>query len=206
MLIKTPLLHQSLGPRVFPSFFFLSFSLSLSLYFWLIPWSAEAFWAHFLARASKTLSRRRTVASPTREGAWFLRAAGRALRTGLYWLSAYTRGYQPLSLSYFLTVNSGLPGSGSLKDQHLSQNNHMKLSTKNVTSQSKRKIKTVWRDQASNKTQIWKKFWNYQTGRLKITMVNTVSALKGKVDNMLNQMPNVIREENSKNEPKSYKN
>ena len=33
-------------------------------------------------------------------------------------------------------------------------------------------------------------------------MVNTVSALKGKVDNMLN----VIIEENSKNEPKSYKN
>lgn len=37
-------------------------------------------------------------------------------------------------------------------------------------------------------------------------MINTVSALKGKADNMLNQMPNVIREENSKNEPKSYKN
>lgn len=37
-------------------------------------------------------------------------------------------------------------------------------------------------------------------------MINTVSALKGKVDNMLNQTPNVIREGNSKNEPKSYKN
>lgn len=37
-----------------------------------------------------------------------------------------------------------------------------------------------------------------QTGRFKITMINTVSALKGKADNMLNQMPNVIREENSK--------
>ena len=35
MLIKTALLHQSFGSRVF-----LSFSLSLS--FWLIPWSAEA--------------------------------------------------------------------------------------------------------------------------------------------------------------------
>ena len=33
MLIKTPLLHESFGPRVF---------LSLSLSFWLIPWSAEA--------------------------------------------------------------------------------------------------------------------------------------------------------------------
>lgn len=27
-------------------------------------------------------------------------------------------------------------------------------------------------------------------GDLKITMINTVSALKGKADNMLNQMPN----------------
>ena len=35
MLIKTPLLHQGLGPRVF-------LSLSLSLYFWLIPWSVKA--------------------------------------------------------------------------------------------------------------------------------------------------------------------
>ena len=46
MLIKTPLLHQSFGLRVFLSFSFLSFSLSLSLFlslsFWLIPWSAEA--------------------------------------------------------------------------------------------------------------------------------------------------------------------
>ena len=41
MLVKTPLLHQSFGPRVFLSFFlFLSFSLSL--FFWLIPWSAKA--------------------------------------------------------------------------------------------------------------------------------------------------------------------
>ena len=35
MLIKTPLLHQSSGPRIF-------LSLSLSLYIWLIPWSVEA--------------------------------------------------------------------------------------------------------------------------------------------------------------------
>ena len=46
ILIKIPLLHQSLGPRVFLSFFFLSFSLSLclsvSIYFWLIPWNEEA--------------------------------------------------------------------------------------------------------------------------------------------------------------------
>ena len=42
MLIKTPLLHQSLGPHVC-----LSVCLSLShiyiyIYFWLIPWSAKA--------------------------------------------------------------------------------------------------------------------------------------------------------------------
>ena len=36
MLIKTPLLHQSLGPCVC-----LSLSLSLSLYFWLISWNAK---------------------------------------------------------------------------------------------------------------------------------------------------------------------
>ena len=39
MLIKTPLLHQSLGPRVFLSF---CLSLSLSLYFWLIFWNVKA--------------------------------------------------------------------------------------------------------------------------------------------------------------------
>ena len=37
ILIKTPLLHQSLGPHVF-----LSFSLYLSIYFWLISWNAKA--------------------------------------------------------------------------------------------------------------------------------------------------------------------
>ena len=37
MLIKTPLLRQSLGPHVF-----LSFTFSLSLYSWLIPRSAKA--------------------------------------------------------------------------------------------------------------------------------------------------------------------
>ena len=92
MLIKTPLFHQSFGSCVFFSFYSSCLSLSLSLYFWLIPWSAEARWAHFLARASETLSRGRTVPSPTREGARCPRAAVWALRTGLYWLSAYTRG------------------------------------------------------------------------------------------------------------------
>ena len=71
MLIKTlPLLHQSSGPRVFLS---LSLSLSPFLFFRLIPWSTEALWVHFLAWASKTLSRRRSVPSPHQEGAWGLR-------------------------------------------------------------------------------------------------------------------------------------
>ena len=115
LLIKTPLFHQSLGSRVFLSFFL--FFLSFSIYFWLIPWSSEVPWAHFLAWASKTLLRRHTAPSPTGEGAWCLRAAAQALRIGLYWLSAWTRVYQPLSLSYFLMVDSGPPGSGPLKDQ-----------------------------------------------------------------------------------------
>ena len=54
-----------------PMSFFLSLSLSLS--FRLIPWSAEALWVHFPARASKTLLRRRSAPSPHREGAWGLR-------------------------------------------------------------------------------------------------------------------------------------
>ena len=83
-----------------PVSFFLSipfFCLSLSLYFWLIPWRVQARWAHFLAWLLRP-SREGTVPSPTREGARCLRAATRALRTGLYWLSAQNRGYQPLSL------------------------------------------------------------------------------------------------------------
>ena len=90
-------------------------SVSLSLYFWLIPWSAEARWAHFLAWASKTLSRRRTAPSPTREGARCLRAAAPALRT---LLALHLNQGTSASFSYFLIVNSRPPGSGPLKDQH----------------------------------------------------------------------------------------
>ena len=73
-LIKTPLLHQSSGPHVFLSLSLssLSFSLSLPLFFRLIPWSAEALWVHFPARASKTPLRRCSVPSPHREGTWGL--------------------------------------------------------------------------------------------------------------------------------------
>ena len=42
MLIKTPLLHQSFGPRVYLSVCLSILPVFLSLYFWLIPWSAEA--------------------------------------------------------------------------------------------------------------------------------------------------------------------
>ena len=55
-----------------PVSLFLSLSLSLFLFFRLIPWSAEALWVHFPAWASKTLSRRRSVTLPHREGAWGL--------------------------------------------------------------------------------------------------------------------------------------
>ena len=65
MLIKTPVLHQSSGPQVFLS---LSLSLSLTLFFRLILWSTEALRVHFPARASKTLSRRRSAPSPNLEG------------------------------------------------------------------------------------------------------------------------------------------
>ena len=52
---------------------FLSVFLFLSLCLRLFLWSTEAFWVHFPAQASKTLSRRRSAPSPRREGAWGLR-------------------------------------------------------------------------------------------------------------------------------------
>ena len=88
-----PFLHFFLS---FLSFLFLSFSLlSLFLSFFLsnpslfsslfLANSLDLWgrWAHFLAWASKTLSRRHIVPSLTREGAWYPRAAAWALRTGL---------------------------------------------------------------------------------------------------------------------------
>ena len=55
-----------------PVSFFLSLSLPLSLFFRLIPWSAEALWVHFPARGSKTLLRRCSAPSPHWEGTWGL--------------------------------------------------------------------------------------------------------------------------------------
>ena len=114
MLIKTPLLHQSSGPRVF---LFLSFFLflALSLFFRLIPWSAEALLVHFPAQASKTLSRRCSAPSPHWEGAWGLREQSKPC-AGAFLAFSVNKEYQPLSLLYFLIVDSGPPSSGPLKD------------------------------------------------------------------------------------------
>ena len=82
MLIKTPLLHQSFGPHVF-----LLLSLSLSLFFRLIPWSARLSKFTFLPRLLR----------PSQEGALCLHPIERAPEAfvnraspvqGLYWLSA----------------------------------------------------------------------------------------------------------------------
>ena len=62
MLIKTPLLHRSFGPRVL-----LAFSLSQA-----VSLECRGSLVHFIALASKTLCRRRSVPSPHREGAWGL--------------------------------------------------------------------------------------------------------------------------------------
>ena len=63
---------------------------------------------------------------PSREGTLCLHPIERAPEAfvnraspvqGLSWLSALTKEYQPLSLSFtFLSVDSGPPGSGPLKD------------------------------------------------------------------------------------------
>ena len=108
MLTKTPLFHQSLGPCVC-----LSFSLSLSL--WLILWSVGTC-AHSPAQTSKTLSRRCTVPSPPREGTWCLCERRKPCAKGFIGLCINQGISASLSLSYFLIVNSGLPGSGPLKD------------------------------------------------------------------------------------------
>ena len=73
-IIKAPLLHQSLGPRVF----FVSLSLFLCLFFWLIIWNVETRQAHFPAQASKTPSRGRLVPP-----SWAIQV----LCQGLYWSS-----------------------------------------------------------------------------------------------------------------------
>ena len=106
MLIKTPLLHQSFGPCVL---------LSLSLFFRLIPWSAEVLCVHFPARASKTLSRRCSAPSPHWEGAWGLREQSKPC-AGALLAFCINQGISASFSFTFLLVDSGPPGSGPLKD------------------------------------------------------------------------------------------
>ena len=109
MLNKTPLLHQSSGPRVFLS---LSFSLSLRLFLW----SAEGLWVHFPAWASQTLSRRRSTPSPHREGTWGLRKQSTPCARGLIGFLRKPRNVSLLLSFTFLSVDSGPPGSSPLMD------------------------------------------------------------------------------------------
>ena len=76
--------------------------LSLSLSFRLIPWSAEALWVHFPARVSKTLSRRCSVPSPHREGAWGLREQSKPCARGFIGFLRKPRNISLFSLLYFL--------------------------------------------------------------------------------------------------------
>ena len=84
-----------------PVSFFLSFSLSLS--FWLIPWSTETCLAHSPAQASETLSRRHPMPSPLLErvpGA-FVRDASPVSRTLLvFCVNQGVSAFFSLSLSY----------------------------------------------------------------------------------------------------------
>ena len=100
-IIKTPLLHQSLGPMSF----FLSFSVSFSP--WLILWSSKTCLAHSLAWASKTLSRRRPMPSPLLERApsAFVRDASPVSRA----LLVFLRKPGSISLSLSFTFLSSPP-------------------------------------------------------------------------------------------------
>ena len=106
MLNKTPLLHQSLGPRVC-----LSFSHSLSTQ--LILWRVEPHCAHSPAWASKTLSRRRTVPSLPREGARCLRERHKPCVKNFI---GFLRKPGNVGLSLSLIADSGPPGSSPLND------------------------------------------------------------------------------------------
>ena len=112
MLIKTPLLHQSSGPRVF-----LSLSLSPSLSF--SGWSPGA------QRLSE-FTFLPGLLRPSREGALLLHLIERAPEASVNRASPVSGAllafcvnqgiYQPLSRLYFLIVDSRPAGSGPLKD------------------------------------------------------------------------------------------
>ena len=117
MLIKTPLLHQSSGPRVLLSLS-LSFSLSLppSFSLRLFLWSTEVLCVYFPAWASKTLSRRHSVPSPHQEGAWGLHEQNKPPAGALLAFCVNQGISASFSLLYFLSVDSRPPGSDPLKD------------------------------------------------------------------------------------------
>ena len=98
MLIKTPLPIRAMGPLSF----FLSLSLSLSLFFRLIPWSTEALWVHFPAWVSKTHSRRCSAPSPHREGTWGLHEQSKPCAGALLALCINQGISASFSLLYFL--------------------------------------------------------------------------------------------------------
>ena len=112
MLNKTPLLHKSLGPRVFLSFF-----LSLSLSLRLILWSAEARWAHFLAQLLRTSWEGSQCLHPFKKvpGAYMKQCKPR-VKGFIGFLHKPRNISLSLSLFYFLIVNSRPPGYGPLKD------------------------------------------------------------------------------------------
>ena len=112
---------NTFAPSEFGPCVFLSLSLSLSLFFRLIPWSEEALWVHFPALASKTLSRRRSVPSPHREGAWGLHEPSKS-RAGALLAFCVNQGISAsFSLLYFLIGRLWITRFWSIKrPQHYS--------------------------------------------------------------------------------------
>ena len=92
-----------------------SFFLYIYLYFWLIPWIAEACWAHFLAPASKTLSRRHTAACTHSRGRLVPTCSSASPKNRTQLAFHINQG---VSASFSLLL-SRPPGSSPLKDQQL---------------------------------------------------------------------------------------
>ena len=111
MLIKTPLLHQSFGPRVL-------LSLSLSVYF-------------FGEQRSSGFTFLPRLLSPSGEGALRLHPIERVPEafvnraspvSGTLLVFCVNQGISAsFSLLYFLIVDSGTPGSGPSKDLNMSK-------------------------------------------------------------------------------------
>ena len=109
----------SIRARVPVSSLSFSFSLSLSLSFSLFqadPLESRGSLSSLSCPASKTLLRRRSGPSPHREGAWGLREQSKPHARGFIGFLCKPRNIS-LFLSFtFLSVDSGPPGSGPLKD------------------------------------------------------------------------------------------